>query len=45
MTEKRRMSKSSKPVGIVAPSVVFDAEFDFHVVERIRPAEDFHFVS
>ena len=44
MTEKGRMSKSSKPVDIVAPGVVFDGEFDFDVGERIRPPGDFYCV-
>ena len=44
MTENGRMSKLSKPVDIVAPSVVFDAEFDFEDDERIRPAGNFYSV-
>ena len=44
MTEKGRMSKLLKCVDIVAPSVVFDAEFDFDVGERIRPPGNFYSV-
>ena len=44
MTEKGRMSKLLKCVDIVAPSVVFDVEFDFDVDERIRPAGNLYSV-
>ena len=44
VTENRRISKSSKCVDIVAPSVVFDAEFDFDVGKRIRPPGNFYSV-
>ena len=44
VTEKGRMSKLLKCVDIVAPGVVFDAEFDFDVGERIRPAGNFYSV-
>ena len=37
------MSNSLKRIDIVAPEVVFAAEFDFDVGERIRPAGNFHF--
>ena len=42
VTEKGRMSKLLKCVDIMAPGVVFDAEFDFDVGERIRPAGNFY---
>ena len=44
VTEKGRMSKSSKCVDIVAPGVVFDAEFVSDVGKRIRPAGNFYSV-
>ena len=44
MTEKGRMSKLLKCVDIVAPSLVFDAEFVFDVGERIRLAGNFYSV-
>ena len=44
MTKKGRMSKLLKCVDIVAPGVVFDAEFDFDVSERIRPDGNFYSV-
>ena len=44
MTEKGRMSKLLKCVDVVAPSVVFDAESDFVVDERIRPPGNFYSV-
>ena len=44
VTENERMSKLLKYVDIVAPGVVFDAEFDFDVGERIRPPGDFYSV-
>ena len=44
VTENGRMSKLLKCVDIVAPSVVFDAEFDFDVGERIRPPGNFYSV-
>ena len=42
VTEKGRISKLLKCVDIVAPSVVFDAEFDFDVGERIRSPGNFY---
>ena len=44
VTENGRISKSSKCVDIVAPDVVFDAEFDFDVGERIRLAGNLYYV-
>ena len=44
MTEKGRMSKLLKWVDIMAAGVVFDAEFDFDVGERIRPPGNFYSV-
>ena len=45
VTEKGRMSKLLKCVDIMASDVVFDAHFDFDVVERIRLAGNFYSVS
>ena len=44
VTEKGRMSKLLNCVAIMASRVVFDAEFDFDVGERIRPAGNFYSV-
>ena len=44
VTEKGRISKLLKCVDIMAPDVVFDAEFDFDDGERIRSPGDFYSV-
>ena len=44
VTENGRMSKLLKCVDIITTGVVFDAEFDFDVEERIRPAGNFYSV-
>ena len=44
VTEKGRISKLLKCVDIMAPDVVFDAEFDYDDGERIRPPGKFYSV-